>query len=122
MIFQFYLLPETYVFTKSLGFNKHSLLFFNESNYNTSIIEKNKAIKFKIDYTFESRCIKLLSKTQLTDIGVSSKITSVLASNNIPCNIISGYENDYFFVPFNDGLKAFKVLSSLSWLSLFLIS
>ena len=114
MIFQFYLLPDTYVFTKSLDFNKHSFLFFNESNYNTSIIEKNKAIKFKIDYTFESRCIKLLSKTQLTDIGVSSKITSVLASNNIPCNIISGYENDYFFVPFNDGLKAFKVLSSLS--------
>ena len=39
MIFQFYLLPETYVFTKSLDFNKHSFLFFNESNYNTSIIE-----------------------------------------------------------------------------------
>ena len=114
MIFQFYLLPEIYVFTKSLDFNKHSLLFFNESNYNTSIIEKKKAIKLKIDFTFESRCIKLLSKTKLTDVGISSKITSVLASNNIPCNIISGYENDYFFVPFNDGLKAFKVLSSLS--------
>ena len=114
MIFQFYLLPETYVFTKSLGYNKHSFLFFNESNYNTSIIDKNKAIKFKIDFTFESRCIKLLSKTKLTDVGISSKITSVLASNNIPCNVISGYENDYFFVPFNDGLRAFKVLSSLS--------
>ena len=114
MIFQFYLLPEIYVFTKSLDFNKHSLLFFNESNYNMSIIEKKKAIKLKIDFTFESRCIKLLSKTKLNDVGISSKITSVLASNNIPCNIISGYENDYFFVPFNDGLKAFKVLSSLS--------
>ena len=114
MIFKFYLLPERYVFTKSLNFNKHSLLFFNESNYNTSIIEKTMAIKLKIDFTFESRCIKLLSKTKLTDVGISSKITSVLASNNIPCNVISGYENDYFFVPFNDGLKAFKVLSSLS--------
>ena len=114
MVFNFYLLPEIYVFTKSLNSNKHSLLFFNESNYNTSIIEKSKAIKLKLDFTFESRCIKLLSKTKLTDVGISSKITSVLASNNIPCNVISGYENDYFFVPFDDGLKAFKILSSLS--------
>lgn len=107
-------MPEIYVFTKSLNSNKHSMLFFNESNYITSIIEKSKAIKLKLDFTFESRCIKLLSKTKLTDVGISSKITSVLASNNIPCNVISGYENDYFFVPFDDGLKAFKILSSLS--------
>ena len=114
MIFQFYLLTEVYVFTKSLDFNEHSLLFFSESNYNTSIIEKSKAIKLKIDYTFESRCIKLLTKTKLTDVGISSKITSILALNNIPCNVISGYENDYFFVHFNDGLKAFQILNSLS--------
>ncbi len=114
MIFEFHLLPEIYVFTKSLDFNKHSLLFFNESNHNMSIIEKSKAIKLKIDFSFESRCIKLLSKTKFTDIGISSKITSILASNNIPCNVISGYENDYFFVPFSDGLKAFQILNSLS--------
>jgi hypothetical protein len=114
MTFQFYLLPEVYVFTKSLDFNKHSLLFFKESNYSTSIIEKSKAIKFKVDYTFESRCIKLLSKTKLTDVGISSKITSILTSNNIACNIISGYENDYFFVPLNDALNAFQILNSLS--------
>ena len=114
MVFQFYLLPDIYVFTKSLDFNKDTLLFFNESNHNTSIIEKSKAIKLKIDYTFESRCIKLLSKTKLTDIGISSKITSILASNDIPCNVISGYDNDYFFVPFSDGLKAFQILNSLS--------
>ena len=110
----FYLLPENYVFTKSLDFDKQSLLFFNESNYKTSIIEKSKALKLKIDYTFESRCIKLSTKTKLTDVGISSKITSVLASNDIPCNVISGYENDYFFVPVKDGLKAFKILNSLS--------
>tara|TARA_B100000900_G_scaffold378645_1_gene362975 strand:- start:215 stop:559 length:345 start_codon:yes stop_codon:yes gene_type:complete len=114
MIFQFHLLPEVYVFTKSLNFNKHSLLSFNESNYNTSIIEKSKAIKLNIDYTFESRCIKLLSKTKLTDVGISSKITFILASNNIACNIISGYENDYFFVPFSDGLKAYQILNTIS--------
>ena len=110
----FYLLPENYVFTKSLDFDKQSLLFFNESNYKTSIIEKSKAIRLKIDYTFESRCIKLSTKTKLTDVGISSKITSFLASNDIPCNVISGYENDYFFVPVNDGLKAFQILNSLS--------
>ena len=114
MIFQFYLLPEVYVFTKSLDFNIHSLLYFSESDYNTSIIEKSKAIRLKIDYTFESKCIKLLSKTKFTDVGISSKITSILASNNIPCNVISGYENDYFFVPLNDGLKAYRILDSLS--------
>jgi len=114
MNFQFYLLPKKYVFTKSIGFDKHSLLFFIESNYNTSIIEKSKALNLKIDYTFESRCIKLLTRTKLTDVGILSKITSILASNNIPCNVISGYENDYFFVPVNEGLKAFQILNSLS--------
>tara|TARA_B100001057_G_scaffold483298_1_gene559818 strand:- start:476 stop:820 length:345 start_codon:yes stop_codon:yes gene_type:complete len=114
MNFQFYLLPKKYVFTKSLDFNKHTLLFLSESNYNTSIIEKSKALNLKVDYIFESRCIKLLTKTKLTDVGISSKITSILASNNIPCNVISGYENDYFFVPVNDGLKAFQILNSLS--------
>ena len=114
MNFQFYLLPKKYVFTKSLDFDKQSLLFFNELNYKTSIIEKSKALRLKIDYTFESRCIKLSTKTKLTDVGISSKITSVLASNDIPCNVISGYENDYFFVPVNDGFKAFKILNSLS--------
>jgi len=114
MNFQFYLLTEVYVFTKSLDFNENSLLFFSESNNNTSIIEKSKAIKLKIDYTFESRCIKLLTKTKLTDVGISSRITSILALNNIPCNVISGYENDYFFVPFEDGLKAYQILNSLS--------
>ena len=114
MNFQFYLLPKKYVFTKSLDFNSHTLLFFSESNYNTSIIEKSKALNLKVDYIFESRCIKLLTKTKLTDVGISSKITSILASNNIPCNVISGYENDYFFVPVNDGLKAFQILNSLS--------
>tara|TARA_B100000963_G_C22577443_1_gene649187 strand:- start:136 stop:480 length:345 start_codon:yes stop_codon:yes gene_type:complete len=114
MNFKFRLLPKVYVFTKNLDFNKHSFLFLNETNYSTSIIEKSKAIKFKIDYTFESRCVKLLSKTKLTDVGISSKVTSILASNSIPCNIISGYENDYFFVPSKDSLKAFQILSSLS--------
>ena len=114
MIYQFYLLPEVYVFTKSLNFSEHTLLYFNESNHSTSIIEKSKAIKLKIDYTFESKCIKLLSKTKLTDVGISSKVTSILASNNIACNVISGYENDYFFVPFNDALKAYQILNSLS--------
>ena len=114
MTFQFYLLPEVYVFTKSLDFNKNSFLSFDESNYITSIILKSKAIELKIDYTFESRCIKLLSKTKLTDVGISSKITSILALNNIPCNVISGYENDYFFVPFNDGSNALEILNSLS--------
>ncbi len=114
MNFKFYLFPEVYVFTKDLDFNGHSFVFFRESNHNTSIIEKSKAIKLKVDYTFESRCIKLLSKTKLTDIGISSKITSILASNNIACNIISGYENDYFFVASNDGFKAYQILNSLS--------
>ena len=114
MIFKFYLLPEVYVFTKSLDFNKNSILSFNELDYITSIIEKSKAIKLKVDYTFESRCIMLLSKTNLTDVGISSKITSALALNDIACNVISGYENDYFFVPLHKGLKAFKILNSLS--------
>ena len=49
MNFHFYLLPKTYVFTKSLDFNEHTLLFFSESNYNTSIIEKSKALNLKIN-------------------------------------------------------------------------
>lgn len=114
MSLQFYLLPKNYVFTKNLEYNKHSLLFFNESTHNTSIIEKSKAIKLNVEYRFESKCIKLLTKTKLTDIGISSKVSSILASNDIPCNIISGYENDYFFVPFKEGLKALKILNSLS--------
>ena len=77
MIFQFYLLPEVYVFTKSLDFNKHSLLYFSESDYNTSIIEKSKAIKLKLHLSLHQIIFRAMSFLVMRMIIFLSLLTTV---------------------------------------------
>ena len=62
--------------------------------------------------TFPCSCIQLEATTALTSVGITAKISGVLASADIPCNVIAAYHHDYFLVPCALGEKALALLQS----------
>ena len=52
--------------------------------------------------------------TSLFSVGITSTITSTIASRGIPCNVIAGYYRDHFFVPAEKGEETVAILQSLA--------
>ena len=50
--------------------------------------------------------------TALDAVGITAKVSGVLAAANIPCNVIAAYHHDYFLVPLALGEKALELLNS----------
>ncbi len=55
--------------------------------------------------------ITIRTNTSLEQIGITAKISSILAKAEIPCNVVAGYHHDHLFVPYTDRLRALSLLS-----------
>jgi hypothetical protein len=46
----------------------------------------------------------------LDSVGLTAAVTTALAAEGIPCNVIAAFHHDHLFVPYGDGKRALKIL------------
>jgi hypothetical protein len=63
-----------------------------------------------LNYEGVFKCISLNLISSLTSVGLTAKISKILADNEISANICAGYYHDHIFVPKKCLKNAFKLL------------
>lgn len=112
---EFELLPSVYVYSTKTCSDITPLMSFREAMGETYILQKEAAEKNALEFSFPCRCIRLDTPTALTDVGITARVSKVLAQNDIPCNVVAAYHHDYFFVPESLAMKAKQVLDKGVW-------
>lgn len=107
---EFELLPSVYVYSTKICSGITPLMSFREAEAETYILQKEAAEKNALEFSFPCCCIRLDTPTALTDVGITARVSKVLAQNDIPCNVVAAYHHDYFFVPESLAMKAKQVL------------
>ena len=109
-------LIEDYVFCNfpSSYYGDHTNLkpiaSFNEKEGLTLVIEKETAKLNNLNYEGVFKCISLNLISSLTSVGLTAKISKILADNEISANIYAGFYHDHIFVPKEMSHNAFKLL------------
>ena len=109
-------LIEDYVFCNfpSSYYGDHTNLkpiaSFNEKEGLTLVIEKETAELNNLNYEGVFKCISLNLISSLTSVGLTAKISKILADNEISANIYAGFYHDHIFVPKEMSYNAFKLL------------
>ena len=107
-----------YVFATISDINQvgrqHIIGEFKEAEGTTLIMEKSKAEALGLSYDFQASWITLMVHSSLHAVGLTAKVSTELAKNNISCNVIAGYYHDHIFVAVEDTDSALEVLTNLS--------
>lgn len=98
----------------SLINREDSICEFKEKEGTTIVIDKEKADRLGLKYTYIASWITLTVHSSLDAVGLTAKFSSALAEHNISCNVIAGYYHDHIFINRDDSERAIKVLLDLS--------
>ena len=91
-------MPSLYGYTKVHDPYTSFFAQINAPSGTSYLIEVNSPAKAS-EVRFLCRGIQLHSATSLHAVGITAKVSAVLAQHRVPCNVIAGLEHDYFFVP-----------------------
>jgi len=86
---------------------------FIEKEGKTLVVEKEIANSMNLEYKMIMSWITLNAYSSLKAVGLTAAVSSILAKNNISCNIIAAYHHDHIFVPKDDALQAIDLLRKL---------
>ena len=84
---------------------------FQEKEGMTVVITEKIATTHNLYFDGVYKCISLKLVSELTTVGLTKKISSLLADSNISANIFAGFYHDHIFVPIERSVEAFKLLS-----------
>lgn len=84
---------------------------FQEKEGMTVVITEKTAKIHNLNFEGVYKCISLKLVSALTSVGLTKKISSLLADSNISANIFAGYYHDHIFVPIENSIEALKLLS-----------
>ena len=90
--------------------NLEPLASFSEKEGLTLVLLKETAQLNSLNFEGIFRCISLSLISNLTSVGLTAKISKLLADNDISANIYAGYFHDHIFVPCNKSKEALKLL------------
>jgi len=90
------------------------LIFKEEEEGFTLIINRDIADKLKLSYSFVASWITLTVHSSLEAVGLTAAFSKALADQGISCNVVAAYNHDHIFVSKKDTDKAMKILSKLS--------
>lgn len=90
-----------------------ALATFREAEGLTTILEESQAIQVGLKIHFRAAWITLEVHSDLADVGLTAAVSTALAAENIPCNIIAAVHHDHLFVPVELQMKALEVLLQL---------
>jgi len=89
------------------------ILQFREKEGTTFVLEKELADQKGLSYNFVAAWITLNVHSSLEAVGLTAKVSSVLAKECISCNAVAAYHHDHIFVPYRDADRAISVLRKL---------
>lgn len=90
-----------------------ALIWFREDEGIALILEREVATSLGFDTTIPMSRIVLEVFSALDGVGLTAAVSTALASNNIPCNMVSAYHHDNVFVPVTMVDRAMHVLHLL---------
>ena len=90
-----------------------ALSWFREDEGTAMILEVEVAASLGFDITMPMRRIVLEVFSALDGVGLTAAVSTALAGENIPCNMVSAYHHDNVFVPVAMANRAMQVLRSL---------
>lgn len=86
---------------------------FKESEGITLIVSKAYANTIGLTYSSIMSWITLQVHSSIEAVGLTAAFSSVLAKNDISCNVVAGYYHDHIFVNKKDANKALQLLSHI---------
>ncbi|MEO1487579.1 MAG: ACT domain-containing protein [Bacteroidota bacterium] len=90
------------------------VMVFREKEGTTLIVAKQIAEKYDLSYSYIAAWITLKVHSALDAVGLTAAFSKQLASQNISCNVVSGFYHDHVFVDFENGALAVQILRNIS--------
>ena len=87
---------------------------FREAEGLTAIVPKQQAESLGIGYQFECAMVTLDVHSSLDAVGLMAMVSTALAEEQIPCNVVSAYYHDHLFVPFEERERVMRLLHGLA--------
>lgn len=94
--------------------NLNIIASFLEEEGISILLSKEMADKANFNYSSILSWITLSVFSDLEAVGLTAAVSSVLAENNISCNVIAAFNHDHIFVPKRDANQAMDLLKELS--------
>lgn len=92
---------------------RRPLGFFRESEGLSLICLLREAQASGLKHEGEFRKISLTVHSSLHAVGLTARVSTVLADSGISCNVVAGFYHDHLFVPTDRAEEAIKILSGL---------
>ncbi len=96
---------------KSLG---RPVGIFREAEGISVICTKPQADALNVKSEGAFRKISLTVHSSLDAVGLTARVSAVLASRGIPCNVVAAFHHDHLFVPAGRAEEAHSILSGLN--------
>jgi hypothetical protein len=84
-----------------------------EDEGNTFVIGLHDAVQQGREPKFVAAWLTLDVNSALDAVGLTAAVSTALAANGIPCNVLAGYHHDHLLVPIERAEKAMAILRSL---------
>jgi len=89
------------------------LMVFQEQEGTTAIMRKADALAHHLDIPDTWAFITIGYNSELSMVGLTAKMSTALADQQIPCNVVAAFHHDHIFVPYAMKDEAMDILSSL---------
>ena len=86
---------------------------FSEDEGMSLILPKSDADRLGLTYDTEMRQITLMVFSSLTGVGLTAAVSTELAREKIPANIVAATQHDHVFVPSKQAERAMALLRGL---------
>jgi len=85
-----------------------------EAEGTTTVLATRDARRLGIYPEFVAAWLTLEVNSALDAVGLTAAVSTALAAEGIPCNVLAGYHHDHQLVPAEQSNKAIAVLNALS--------
>lgn len=85
-----------------------------EAEGTTSVISATDAMRMDLEPEFIAAWLTLNVDSALDAVGLTAAVSSALATDGIPCNVLAGCHHDHLLVPVESAERAVAILSALS--------
>ena len=77
------------------------------------VISAADAMRLDIEPEFVAAWLTLNVESPLDAVGLTAAVSSALAADGIPCNMLAGYHHDHLLVPIESAERAIAILNAL---------
>ncbi len=84
----------------------------DEEESTTYVLEVADAVAAGWEVPVEMAWLTLSVHSSLEAVGLTAHVSSVLAEEEIPCNVLAGYRHDHLLVPLDRADRAIRLLTA----------